>query len=104
MGLAPARSPREVDERSNGWCGCATGGSNWSVLKLPHAFFKPMMRIRFVVERLDLRVSRSAIERDRFAQRRIRFETKDASAGLARAPLQIGEEPSSKSEAARRRV
>src|SRR5260370_40975849 len=48
-------------------------------------FFKPVMRIRLVVERLDFRVSATAIQRLRFLKRPIGLEPERAHSKIARA-------------------
>src|SRR5260370_20124271 len=64
-------------------------------------FFKPVMRIRLVVERLDFRVSATAIQRLRFLKRPIGLEPERAHSKIARARFQHFENAPADAEAAR---
>src|SRR5260221_13546278 len=64
-------------------------------------FFKPVMRIRLVFERLDFRVSATAIQRLRFLKRPIGLEPERAHSKIARARFQHFENAPADAEAAR---
>src|SRR2546430_6245740 len=64
-------------------------------------FFKPVMRIRLVVERLDFRVSATAIQRLRFLKRPMGLEPERAPSHIVRTPLQHFENAPADAEAAR---
>src|SRR3989475_5297872 len=64
-------------------------------------FFKPVMRIRLVVEGLDFRVSATAIQRLRFLKRPIGLEPERAHSKIACARFQHLENAPADAEAAR---
>src|SRR4051794_35995549 len=69
---------------------------------LPEPLLEPVMRVRFVVERLDLDIPGGSIEADRLDEIAVRLEVDRAHAVLDGERLQLGEQAPAEAEAARR--
>ena len=56
-------------------------------------FFEPVMRVRLVVESIDLDVSRAPVQSDGFPQRSICLEPNHTGSGFPGVSLQLAEKP-----------
>src|ERR1700724_1274596 len=65
-------------------------------------FLEPVVRVRLVVERIDLAVARGAIEADCLGERLVRLEPNDLRAVLSRVALELVQPAPADPEPARR--
>jgi hypothetical protein len=61
-----------------------------------------VVRVRFIIEAIDLDIARASIQRDRFTQCAIRFQPQDTHTRFTSVALEFSEEPRAESKTSRR--
>src|SRR5690349_6484450 len=93
-------SSRASGRRSpSGGCGSPRSPGRAGPAPSPQALLEPVVRVRLVIERLDLAVTGAAVEADGLLKGAVRLQADGASARSLRLALELSEHPPAHAQA-----